>query len=128
MSSNTWRPTFWPGERQFKADRTVNGYTIDQLTEKTRNFSADQQGFNPVDSIISLDIPALWVLGELDESIPTKLTVEMLEDIIARYNKKNFTIEVIPNANHAMMNPITGEKISWGSGLIKWMQDVAGKH
>jgi hypothetical protein len=47
------------GEGRFREDRTINGFTIEQLTEMTRSF-AGPHGFDPRPAISSLDIPALW--------------------------------------------------------------------
>ncbi len=113
------------GEGQFNADRTINGLTIEQLTGRTKKFSG-QHGFDPVDAISNLNIPAIWVLGELDESIPTALTVEILKEIKTRHSK-NFTIQVKPNGNHSRTNVITGEKIpvfTADGGINDWILDV----
>ncbi len=113
------------GESQFNADRTINGFIIEQLNERTKNFSG-RHGYDPVDAISSLSIPAFWVFGELDESIPTALTVGILEGIKMQQNK-NFTIQVKPNGNHNIINVMTGEKIpvfTAAGGIVDWLLDV----
>lgn len=113
------------GGQQFNQDRTINGFTIEQLTEMTRKYMG-VQGFDPVPSIRSLNIPGLWVQGELDESIPGALSIEILEGIIQEDNR-SFTIQLKPNANHNFRNVLTGQQISYitpPGGVNDWILDV----
>jgi dienelactone hydrolase len=114
------------GEQQFNRNGTVNGFTVAQLTEMVRNYSGFQ-GFDPVPAIQSLNIPGLWLYGEYDESIPTALSLEILEKIIADHNK-DFEIKVYEHANHGLVDIVTGQQIRFmtetvGPWLIERIQE-----
>lgn len=64
-------------------------------------------GVDPVPWIRKLRIPALWLFGGRDEHIPERLSVRRLEPI-AHEPGRDFSIEVYPNANHALVETETG--------------------
>jgi uncharacterized protein len=64
-------------------------------------------GVDPIPWIRKLRIPALWLYGGLDKHIPPRLSVRRLEPI-AREPGRDFSIEVFPHANHALVETETG--------------------
>jgi uncharacterized protein len=64
-------------------------------------------GVDPLPWIRSLRIPVLWVYGGLDQHIPTRLSVRRLQPLLADQSR-DFTAEVFPNANHALVETQTG--------------------
>jgi dienelactone hydrolase len=64
-------------------------------------------GFDPMPSIRSLHIPALWLFGGLDKQIPTRLSVQRLDPLL-RDGRHDFEVAVFPNANHALVETTSG--------------------
>jgi uncharacterized protein len=64
-------------------------------------------GVDPMPWIRQLRIPALWLYGGLDKHIPSRLSARRLEPL-AREPGRDFSIEVFPNANHALVETQTG--------------------
>jgi dienelactone hydrolase len=73
----------------------------------TQVLAAGPGGFDPVPSIRGLRIPALWLYGALDKHIPTRLSMERLEPL-AKEPGRDFTVSVLPRANHALVETQTG--------------------
>ncbi len=86
----------------------LTGYDICQPTGSTINEIIDQlkaagpSGFDPRASLEALAQPAIWIFGENDLSHPTALAVEILEEIRGVF-QKDWTIVVLPNANHDLI-------------------------
>ena len=64
-------------------------------------------GVDPIPWIRELRIPALWLYGGRDEHIPARLSVRRLEPI-AEEAGRDFSIDVYPHANHALVETQTG--------------------
>jgi len=64
-------------------------------------------GVDPIPWIRKLRVPALWLYGGLDKHIPSRLSVRRLEPIAAEPGR-DFSIDVYPNANHALVETKTG--------------------
>lgn len=109
-------------ERQFSLNGTINGFTVAQLTQMVKDY-AGLHGYDPREALGSLDIPGLWVLGEYDESIPTALCVEILEEIIAEH-EKDFQVQVYPHANHAVFDIVAQQQILYFTNRINgWLTE-----
>jgi hypothetical protein len=79
---------------------------LDEISADLADFEG--RGFDPRESITQMDIPAIWILGGRDESIPTRETITILEEIREEYDK-DFTIHLYPDATHNLVNFETGE-------------------
>jgi uncharacterized protein len=62
---------------------------------------ADHAGYNPAPALAALRVPTLWLLGSNDRSVPTRICAE----ILARMNKPNFTIRMLPTGHGLLVNP-----------------------
>ena len=62
---------------------------------------------DPIPWIRRLSIPAIWLYGGLDKIIPDRLSVRRLQPI-AHEPGRDFTIDVFPRANHALVETQTG--------------------
>ena len=60
-------------------------------------------GYEPMAALRALRVPSLWLFGRLDYVVPTRLSVQRLQAIGG-----DFTIEVYPKANHALVETQTG--------------------
>ena len=86
------------------------GETPQTLTDEeidARVVAQGRSGVDPIPWIRRLTVPAAWYYGELDKHIPTRLSVRRL-DPIARESGRNFTVVVLPRANHALVETQTG--------------------
>ena len=64
-------------------------------------------GVDPVPWIRALRIPALWVFGGLDRSIPSNLSAKRLTPVAAEAGR-DFSVQTFANANHALVETQTG--------------------
>jgi dienelactone hydrolase len=98
-------PTVTTGEQQTYQDLTTEGKTTptqspgEILAEVRR---VGPSGFDPLPSIRSLAIPAVWLFGAIDQHIPASLSVERLAPI-ASDPKHDFGYVVFPGADHFLL-------------------------
>ncbi len=64
-------------------------------------------GVDPIPWIRRLKIPTLWVYGGKDRHVPPRLSERRLAPIAAEPGR-DLTVEVFPNANHALVETTTG--------------------
>ena len=64
-------------------------------------------GVDPLPWIRQLRVPAAWFYGELDKHVPTGLSIRRLEPV-ASESRRDVTVEVLPRANHALVETQTG--------------------
>ena len=64
-------------------------------------------GYDPNPVLESINVRALWLFGDRDDSIPINLSVRNLEKIKSDF-KKDYTIKVFENRDHSLRLP--GEK------------------
>lgn len=89
---------------------------IDEYSERLANYQLNF-GYDPRTAIEALQIPALWILGRRDASIPVRETAAILEEIKAEFGK-DFTIFIYPNGTHGMVDADTGR-------FLPFMDEVA---
>jgi dienelactone hydrolase len=98
-------PTVTTGEQQTYQDLTTEGATTptqsaDEILAEVRRVGAS--GFDPLPSIEGLTIPALWLLGAIDQHVPTALSVERLAPV-ASGPGHDLTVIVFPGADHFLL-------------------------
>jgi len=59
--------------------------------------------YDPLPILQTITIPVLALNGELDEAVPTKKSVPILEGALSKAGNKDFTIIVLPKAGHNFM-------------------------
>lgn len=80
-------------------------------------------GYDSRDYIEKLTTPTLWIFGATDKSMPANLSVEYLQDIIKKYDKKYFSYKLFPHANHGIRDTRTGVRIDYFDEVINdWLQ------
>ncbi len=62
---------------------------------------ADHSGYDPAPALTALQVPALWLLGSNDRTVPTRICAE----ILAGLHKPNFTVQMIPTGHGLLVNP-----------------------
>lgn len=98
--------------------------TIETLTERLRTYTGPF-GYDPLATISSLKVPALWIYGGLDRNTPTFLDIPRLE-AIKTGQSSDFTITMYPRMNHDMVDIDVGgpppalfpAMIGWAGPLI----------
>ncbi|PYS57720.1 MAG: hypothetical protein DMF74_25380, partial [Acidobacteria bacterium] len=69
----------------------------DQATAKGLR---DPLTYDPLPILQTVTVPVLALNGELDESVPTKQSVPILEGAFRKAGNKDFTVMVLPKAGH----------------------------
>ena len=102
-------PTISQGQTDLYASTTAHGASpppsYPALEDEVRR--TPPSGFDPMPSIRQLTIPALWVFGGKDRTVPTRLCIEAL-DPVAREPGRDFTHVVFPNGSHALAETADG--------------------
>jgi len=68
--------------------------------EATAKGLRDPLTYDPLPILEILTVPVLALNGELDEAIPTKKSVPILEGALRKAGNKDFTVIVLPRAGH----------------------------
>lgn len=114
-------PTVTVGIENYYSSLTDNTNLSDsEISEKLKQYNG-VQGFDPVPSLKKINQPSLWLLGGKDRSIPTKESIEILNQIIGD-EKKPFDIKFYPDANHGLINS-TGNREQYLDFISEWLQN-----
>lgn len=68
--------------------------------EATAKGLRDPLTYDPLPILETVTVPVLALNGELDEAIPTKQSVPILEGAFRKAGNKDFTVKVLPKAGH----------------------------
>lgn len=91
-------PTVSVGEEIFFSSLAENTTTpLDEISARLRGYTGPR-GYDPRADLEQLAIPALWVLGGQDRSIPTRETVAVLQEL--RNGGHAYEWVVYPGAGH----------------------------
>lgn len=77
------------------------------------------RGFDPVPVLEGIDVPALWILGAGDRSIPVPETVAVLRRL--REAGKPFTVELLPDVGHGMRDLVTRQPAPVFPVIFRWL-------
>jgi uncharacterized protein len=103
-------PTLTVGETDMWADLNGNGQSIPTRTEEEIEAEVRRNGpsgFDPMPSIRAMRIPAIWLYGGKDRTVPSRLCVERL-DPVAREPGRDFTYRIFPGGNHGLILTANG--------------------
>jgi len=95
---------------------TNQGLSIDQAIIQLDGVSLSKS-YSPEADLARIDQPILWIMGELDDSNPTQLDLEVVERW--KQKGKRFQTIVIDGADHNFINVETGEP------SLAWLQTVS---
>jgi uncharacterized protein len=98
-------PTISQGQTDTFANRAGQGAALP--AEPLERIEAEVRamapfGFDPMPSIRALRIPALWLFGAEDKTVPTRLSVEALAPVAAETGR-DFTYVVFSGAGHSLL-------------------------
>lgn len=97
-------PTVTVGEENVYSKLTGDGSQDSGLTSEEMSAKLKEAGpfgFDPVPYLKQMDMPALWLLGDNDQSIPIPETVKILDNLIGNY-KREFSYKLYPGAGHGL--------------------------
>jgi pimeloyl-ACP methyl ester carboxylesterase len=83
----------------------------DELSAQLATFDGDP-GFDPRPYIEAMEIPALWIWGDLDGWVPPRKSRLEMESMIAEQDK-DFTILYDPDYGHEWPSSWTSEAVDW---------------
>lgn len=97
-------PTVTTGEENYYSALTgdgskSSGLTREQMSQKIKE--KGPHGFDPYPYLKNMNIPALWLLGDSDKSIPIPETVANLDRLINE-DRKNFIYQIFDKASHGL--------------------------
>src|SRR5579864_531505 len=70
----------------------------DQMLADVRRSSG---GYDPMAALRAMTVPAIWVLGRNDRTVPTAVCVELLNAM----RRPNFTVHLVPTGHGLLVNP-----------------------
>ena len=74
------------------------GESDDQMLADVRRAGG---GYDPTAALRAMTVPAIWVLGTNDRTVPTAVCVELLNAM----HKANFTVHLVPTGHGLLVNP-----------------------
>jgi len=77
---------------------TAPSESNDQMLADVRGSSG---GYDPMAALRAMTVPAIWVLGTNDRTVPTAVCVELLNAM----HKPNFTVHLVPTGHGLLVNP-----------------------
>lgn len=82
-----------------------------------------EPGFDPMPLWESLACPTLWLLGESDRSVPTFVSVEILEKHIRKGHPEHKVVR-FPNSGHDLRDVDTGQAADIWPLILGWYQSL----
>jgi dienelactone hydrolase len=115
------------GVEELYSRLTGDGHRTPELTDATEirdrvTAFAGPPGFEPVDLLRASRVPTLWLLGELDESVPTFASIRVLDSVRAGGNLSH-TVIVYAGANHGLHDVTTGEPAPLWTDTFSWLRE-----
>jgi dienelactone hydrolase len=77
---------------------TMPGESTDQMLAAVR---ANHTGYDPAPALRAITAPVLWVLGTNDRTVPTAVSIEILDSL----HKANFTVQQVTTGHGLLVNP-----------------------
>ena len=99
---------------------SIQGLSAAEIDRRMAEFNGPH-GYDPGPTLETLNVPSLWILGELDRSIPLKRTVSVL-DRLAKERKRPVTTHVFAGLNHGLRNPVTGAQPDFWTVIADWLR------
>jgi pimeloyl-ACP methyl ester carboxylesterase len=77
-------------------------------------------GYDPLGDLRRSDAVGYYILGGLDRSVPTALSVARLRQL----DSTRFAALVLPTGNHGLFDAHTGAPLPFGEQLVAWLRRV----
>lgn len=101
--------------------RAPQVHDSDELRRQTLAFDGEP-GFDPMPVWESIRCPTLWLLGDADRSVPTFVSVDILEKHIRSGHPEHHVIRYA-NSGHDLRDIVTGEPADIWPTILKWYQN-----
>ena len=106
-------------ELLFSAEAAEDDEMANQQRAYAQRISSDDT--DPRDNLADLDIPAVWLFGDIDASVPVALSIERLDELIAEGHR--FEYQTFTGYGH----DIGGSSDPRIRAAIKWIEERATK-
>jgi dienelactone hydrolase len=103
-------PSLTQGETDLWADLNGHGSSMPTRTDEDMEAEvrrAGPSGVDPMPSIRAMRIPAIWLYGGKDRTVPSRLCVERL-DPVTREAGRDFSYRVFPGGTHGLILTANG--------------------
>ena len=103
-------PTLTQGETDLWANLNGQGQSMPTRSDEEMEAevrAAGPSGVDPMPAIRAMRVPALWIFGGKDRTVPSRLCVERL-DPVAREVGRDFTYRVFPGGTHGLILTANG--------------------
>jgi dienelactone hydrolase len=103
-------PTLTQGETDLWANLNGQGQSMPTRTDEDMEAevrAAGPSGVDPMPSIRAMRIPAIWLFGGKDRTVPSRLCVERL-DPVTRDAGRDFSYRVFPGGTHGLILTANG--------------------
>lgn len=94
--------------------------SLKAINEEVANFEGTR-GFDSYEAVAQMNIPALWLFGEEDRSMPVELSKNNLEKIIQAQPNKKFTYKIYPQANHSLYDIQAQKRLPYMQDVKSWL-------
>jgi dienelactone hydrolase len=98
------------------------GLSDEEISKRMAEFRGPH-GYDPLPVLTALDRPSLWILGELDRSIPLRRTVDVLAKLKAD-SQRPITTYILPGVNHSLRHPVTGAMPDFWTVVADWLKVI----
>ena len=81
--------------------------------------------FSPLPALADVKCPVLALYGELDTSTDSRKAADNMRSVLSAAGHRDFTVKVIPNASHSLMEQPSGNRMAPGvfETLSTWLHD-----
>ena len=81
--------------------------------------------FDPLPALADVKCPVLALYGELDTSTDARKAAGNMRSVLSAAGHRDFTVKVIPNASHSLMEQPSGNRMAPGvfETLSTWLHD-----
>ena len=103
-------PTLTQGETDLWANLNGQGQSMPTRTDEDMEAEvrrAGPSGVDPMPSIRAMRIPAIWLYGGKDRTVPSRICVERL-DPVSREPGRDFSYRVFPGGTHGLILTANG--------------------
>ena len=98
---------------------SIQGLSDAEIDRRMKLFKGPH-GYDPVPVLEKLSTPSIWIEGEHDRSVPMVQTLATLERL--KRAGRPVSVMKLPGANHALYNPVTGERPSYWPRVQEWLR------
>jgi pimeloyl-ACP methyl ester carboxylesterase len=116
-------------------DQVINSRVDAQLMQLKSPWLKFFLSYDPAPMLEQVRCPVLALFGELDRQVPVDLNREPLEHALKKGGNKDYTVKVIPKANHLFLAAKTGSPMEYASltkefvpGFLDLISDWILKH